>query len=83
MYVGFRDLEKTYDRVTREALGQVLRMYNVAGKLLNGIKGMYVHSLGCVRVKEGVSCPLGFSMYIWMERREDFLCSCMQIIWFV
>ena len=56
----------------------MLRMYDVEGKLLSGIKSMYVHSLVCVRVKwgesewfridsgvrKGVTCPLGFSMYI-------------------
>ena len=31
VYVGFIDLEKAYDR---EALWQVLRMYDVVGKLL-------------------------------------------------
>ena len=40
---------------TREALWQVLRMYDVGGKLLNGMKSMYVNSLAFVRVKEGVS----------------------------
>ena len=30
----FMDLEKEYDRVNREALWQVLRMYAVGGKLL-------------------------------------------------
>ena len=49
------DLEKTYDRVNREALWQVLRMYNVGDKLLNGIKIMYVNVLACVRVKGGES----------------------------
>ena len=44
MYVGFMDVEKAYDRVNREALWQVLRMYDVSGKLLNGIKNMYVNS---------------------------------------
>ena len=53
MYVGFIDLEKAYDRVNREALWQVLRMYDVGGKLLSGIKSMYVDSLACVRVKGG------------------------------
>ena len=40
VYVGLMDLEKAYDRVNREALWQVLRMYDVGGKLLNGIKSM-------------------------------------------
>ena len=29
VYVGFMDLEKVYDRVNREALWQVLRVYDV------------------------------------------------------
>ena len=49
--VGFMDLEKAYDRVNREALWQVLIMYDVGSKLLNGIKIMYINSLACVRVK--------------------------------
>ena len=44
------DLENAYDRVNREALWQVLRMYDVSGKL---IKNMSVNSLACVRVKGG------------------------------
>ena len=51
MYMGFMDLEKACDRVNREALWQVLRMYDVCSKLLNGIKSVYVNSLACVRVK--------------------------------
>ena len=47
------DLEKAYDRVNREALWQVLRMYDVGGKILIGIKRMYVNSLSCVRVMGG------------------------------
>ena len=50
-YVGFVDLEKAYDRVNREALWQLLRMYGVCGKLLNGIKSMYFNSLFWVKVK--------------------------------
>ena len=53
VYVGFMDLEKAYDTVNRAALWQVLRMYDVGGKLLNGIKIMYINSLTCVRVKGG------------------------------
>ena len=51
MYVGFIDLEKAYNRVNRKALWQVLRIYNVIGKLLSGIKSIYVDSLVSVRVK--------------------------------
>ena len=59
VYVGFMDLEKAYDRVDREELWQVLRMHDVGGKLLNGIKIMYVNSLlACVTVKGG-ECVLG------------------------
>ena len=47
MYMGFIDLEKTYDR---EALCQVLRMHDVGGNLLSGIKNMYVYSSACVKV---------------------------------
>ena len=53
--MGFMDLEKAYDRVNRESLWQVQRMYDVCGKLLNGIKSMYFNSLVCVRVKRGES----------------------------
>ena len=49
--MGFMNLEKAYDRINKESLWQVLRMYYVDGKLLNGIKSMYVNSLACVRVK--------------------------------
>ena len=49
--MGLIDLEKAYDRVNREALCQVLRMYDVGGKLLSGIKSMHVDSSACVRVK--------------------------------
>ena len=50
--MGFMDLEKVYDKVNKEALWEVLRIY-VGGKLLNGIRSMYVNRLACVRVKGG------------------------------
>ena len=43
------------DRANREVLWQLLRIYDVGGKLLNGIKNMYVNSLACVRLKGGES----------------------------
>ena len=48
-------VREVYDSVNREALWQVLRMHDVGDKLLGGIKSIYVDSLACVRVKEGVS----------------------------
>ena len=46
---------KAYDGVNREVLGQVFGMYDVGGKLLSGIKNVYVDSLAWVRVKGGES----------------------------
>ena len=43
--MGFMDLEKACDRVNRESLWQVLRMYDVGGNLLNSIMSVYVNSL--------------------------------------
>ena len=40
VYVGFRDLEKDYDRVKTEAQWQVLRMYDVDCNILNKIKNL-------------------------------------------
>ena len=48
---SFIDLEKMYNRVNREALWEVLKMYDIGGKLLNGIKRMYINSSASVRVK--------------------------------
>ena len=41
--MGFMDLEKADDRSNREALWQILRMCDVCGKLLIGIKSMNVN----------------------------------------
>ena len=52
--MGFIDLDKAYDRVNRKTLWQALRMYDVGGKLMSGIKSMYVDSSACVRTKGGM-----------------------------
>ena len=44
-YAYFIHLQKAYERINREALLQVVRMYDVGGKCFNGIKSMYVNSL--------------------------------------
>ena len=48
-------VQRIYDWVNREALWQVLRMYDVGDKPLNRIKSKYVDSSACVRIKGGVS----------------------------
>ena len=53
--MGFIDWEKAYGKVDREALWQVLRMYDMGVKLLGGNKSMYVDSLAFIRVNGGVS----------------------------
>ena len=54
-YVGFMDVEKAYNKVNMEVLWQVLRMYDVGGKLGNITESIYVNNLACVRVKGGES----------------------------
>ncbi len=41
LYAAFMDLEKAYDRVDREALWSVLKIYGVGGELLKGIQAFY------------------------------------------
>ena len=55
VYFAFLDLEKAYDRVDRDALWRVLRLYGIGGKLLEGVKSLYVNSSACVRVGNEVS----------------------------
>ena len=49
------DLEKAYDRVDRDAMWNVLRLYGIGGRLLRGVKSFYVGSKACVRVGNEVS----------------------------
>ena len=51
VYVCLTDLKNAYDSVKREALWQVLRMYDVDVKLLNGIISIFFNSLVIVRVR--------------------------------
>ena len=55
VYFAFMDLEKAYDRVDRDAMWNVLRLYGVDGKLLDAVKSLYVDSKACVRVGNGMS----------------------------
>ena len=73
VYVSFRELEKAYDRENREGLWQVPRLCDVGGKLLNGIKSIYVSILACVRIKGGEgecfkidSGEISCIMFLWL-----------------
>ena len=49
------DLEKAYARVNKEALRQVLRIYDVGDTLLNDFTSVSVNSLACFIIKGGES----------------------------
>ncbi len=55
VFWAFMDLEKAYDRIDREGLWTVLRLYGLDGRLLKGVKSFYKNSRACVRVGNGVS----------------------------
>ena len=48
VYVCFIDLEKVYDRVNREALWQVLRMYEMKKILINCLESLCDRCRSCV-----------------------------------
>jgi hypothetical protein len=55
VFWAFMDLEKAYDRIDREALWRVLRLYGVGGHLLKAVQSFYADSRACVRVGSEVS----------------------------
>ncbi len=50
LYSACMELEKAYDRVDREALWSVLKIYGVGGQVLKGIQTFYREANACVRV---------------------------------
>ncbi len=59
LYAAFMDLEKAYDKVDREALWNVLKIYGVGGQLLKGIQAFYREANACVRMGEEYSESFG------------------------
>ncbi len=55
VYAAFMDLEKAYDRADWEALRDVLRIYGVGGRLLDGVKAFYRDASACVKAKGEVT----------------------------
>ncbi len=43
--------KKTYDRIDREVLWSVLRLYGIGGRKIEGIESFYVNSRACMRVR--------------------------------
>ena len=62
VFVAFMDLEKAYDRVEREAMWQVMRIYGIGGRVLKGIMSFYDEGSACVRVGNKVSESFGVRM---------------------
>ncbi len=51
LYAAFVDFEKASDRVDREALLNVLKIYGVGGQLLKGIQAFYREANACVKME--------------------------------
>ena len=47
------NLEKAYERANKEAQWQVMRMYDVGGKLLNDIRNLCVKRVNFLKAKVG------------------------------
>ena len=63
---AFMDLEKAYDRITREGMWKMLSNYGIGGKLLEGVKSFYlmvIPSLAGLAVSS--SCQVVLSMQDW------------------
>ncbi len=52
-------LYAAYNKVSREALWNILNIYGVKGQLLEGIKAFYREASACVRVWENESFAVG------------------------
>ena len=73
MYFAFLDLEKAYDGVNSDAMWNVLRLCGIGGRLLRGVKSLYVGSKACVRVGNEVS--------EWFPVRVGLRQGCVMLLW--
>ena len=53
--MAYMNLKEVYDRVDRNAMWNVLRIFGIGGRLLQGVKSLYEDSKACVRVGNEVS----------------------------
>ncbi len=47
---AFIDLEKPYDRIDWTAMWDVLKVYGVGGRLMNGVKAFYKDAKACINL---------------------------------
>ena len=66
-------LEKAYDRVDRDAMWEVLKLYGIGGKLLKAVKSFYAGSKACVRV--------GNDMSEWFQVKVGLRQGCVMSPW--
>ena len=55
VFWAFMDLEKAYDTIDRHGMWQMLRVYELGGKLLKAVQSFYVDGRASVRVGNYVS----------------------------
>ncbi len=55
LFAAFMNLEKTYHRVDRKGLYDILRVYGVGGQLLEGIRSFYKNASASVQVNGELS----------------------------
>ena len=55
VFWAFMDLVKAYYTIDRHGMWQMLKVYEVGGKLLKAVQSFYIESTACVRVGNDVS----------------------------
>ena len=73
LFVAFMDLEKAYDRIDREGMWKVLKMYGIEGKLLEAIKSFYDGSKACVQIDNIMS--------EWFDVKVGLRQGCVMSTW--
>ena len=73
LFWAFMDIEKALDRVDRDKLWHVLRLYLVSGNVLKAVQSFYVNCKSCVRVGNEVSER--FSVNVGVRQR------CVMLPW--
>ena len=73
MHFAFLDLEKAYDRGDRDVMWNVLRLYGIGGRLLQGMKSLCDGSKACVSV--------GNEMSEWFPVRVGLRQGCLMSPW--